>query len=178
MKKLFLMLTLVAVGVGATQCTKANQPKSLVTYFSASGVTRAAAVQLAEIIDADVWEIVPVESYTDADLDWRDSLSRSSLEMRNLDSRPAIKTTIENLDDYDTIYIGFPIWWNLAPTIINTFIESNDLSGKKVVLFATSGGSSIDNSSRELQAAYPDLTWGESRLLNEINPAEIELWVK
>ena len=184
MKKVFLMMTLVSIGFGATQCTCKTAPqqtqekKTLVTYFSASGVTKAAAEQLAQIIGADLYQIEPEEAYTEADLDWRDSLSRSSVEMRDLSSRPAIKGKVENLADYDKVYIGFPIWWYTAPTIINTFIEANDLTGKTVVLFATSGGSTIEKSCRDLEEAYPNLTWGEGRLLNNIDEEAIKEWAK
>lgn len=179
MKKNILMLALATIGLGATvQAQTPAQKKSLVTYFSASGVTRHAAQQLAEIIGADVYEIMPEVAYTDADLDWRNKESRSSVEMNDKTSRPAIKGNIENLAAYDTIYIGFPIWWNVAPTIINTFIEAHDFTGKTLVPFATSGSSTIDNSCKELRATYPDLKWKEGLLLNKIDKSIIEQWVK
>lgn len=179
MKKNILMLALATIGLGVTvQAQTPAQKKSLVTYFSASGVTRHAAQQLAEIIGADVYEIMPEVAYTDADLDWRNKESRSSVEMNDKTSRPAIKGNIENLAAYDTIYIGFPIWWNVAPTIINTFIEAHDFTGKTLVPFATSGSSAIDNSCKELRATYPDLKWKEGLLLNKIDKSIIEQWVK
>ena len=179
MKKIILMLTLAAIGLGAmTQAQTPAQKKSLVTYFSASGVTRHAAQQLAEIIGADLYEITPEVAYTDADLDWRNKESRSSVEMRDKTSRPAIKGHIENLAAYDTIYIGFPIWWNVAPTIINTFIEAHDLAGKTLAPFATSGSSSIDNSCKELRATYPNLRWRDGLLLNKIDKDAILHWVR
>lgn len=179
MKKLFLMMALVALGLGATQCTEAPQPqKTLVAYFSATGTTRAVAGQLAEIIGADLYEITPEAAYTAEDLDWRDSLSRSSVEMRDKRSRPAVKGTVADLSGYDTVYIGFPIWWYTAPTLINSFIEANDWDGQTLVPFATSGGSTIENACRELRETYPDLNWGEGRLLNEFDPAAIEAWTK
>ena len=150
--------------------------KTLVAYFSATGTTKKAAEQLAEIIGADLYEIEPEQPYTDADLDWHNDQSRSSVEMKDLSSRPAIKGIVENLADYDKVYIGFPIWWYTAPTIINTFIEKNDLKGKTLIPFATSGGSSIKRSCDDLKTSYPDLTWKEGKLLNDINKEEIEKW--
>ena len=148
-------------------------------YFSASGITRNAAKQLAEIIGADLYEITPEVAYTNADLDWRDKESRSYVEMHDKSSRPAIKGNVENMDTYDTVYIGFPIWWNVAPTIINTFIEANDFTGKTVVPFATSGSSTIENSCKELKATYPDLKWKDGRLLNSLeDKAAIKSWAR
>lgn len=180
---------LAVVVVATLSCTgqNQNQPKeqknssdmkTLVTYFSATGTTQKAAQQLAEIIGADLYEIEPETPYTDADLDWTNKQSRSSVEMKDLSSRPAIKGTVDNLDQYDTVYIGFPIWWYTAPTIINTFIEANDLKGKMLVPFATSGGSTIKKSCEDLKKTYPDLQWKEGKLLNSIDRAEIEAWVK
>ena len=117
--------------------------KKLVAYFSASGVTAKVAERLSESIGADLHEITPKVRYTDADLDWRDKTSRSSIEMTNPASRPEIERIRDNMQDYDTIYLGFPIWWYIAPTIINTFLESYDLTGKTIVPFATSGGSGM-----------------------------------
>ena len=152
--------------------------KTLVTYFSASGVTRNAAKQVADIIGADLFEITPEQLYTDADLDWRDKTSRSTIEMNDKTSRPAIKDggKVSNLDKYDVVYVGFPIWWYTAPTIINSFIEANDFTGKTIVPFATSGGSTIEKACKDLQAAYPDYRFGEGKLLNHIDKAEIEKW--
>ena len=152
--------------------------KTLVAYFSATGVTKGAAEKLAEVTGGDLYEIQPEVPYTDADLDWQDKQSRSSVEMADLSSRPAIKGKVENLDDYDTVFIGFPVWWYTAPTIINTFIEANDLKGKTVVPFCTSGGSSIKKSAEDLKKAYPDLNWKEGKLLNRISKEDLETWVK
>jgi len=117
--------------------------KTLVTYFSASGVTESVAKKLAEAANADLYEIKPEVPYTDADLNWNNRSSRSSVEMNDLSSRPALADKNADVSAYDTILLGFPIWWGLAPTIINTFLESYDFSGKKIVLFATSGGSGL-----------------------------------
>lgn len=140
--------------------------RTLVAYFSATGTTKRAAQQLAKEKDADLFEIAPAVPYTAADLDWRDKGSRSTLEMKDKSSRPAIKGTCANMADYDTVWIGFPVWWYTAPTIINTFIEAHDLSGKTICVFATSGGSGVSGSANDLKKAYPQYKWGESRLLN------------
>jgi putative NADPH-quinone reductase len=121
---------------------------------------------LAKEHNADLYEIVPEQLYTAADLDWRDKQSRSTIEMNDKTSRPAIKGRCENIADYDTVWIGFPIWWYTAPTIVNTFIEAHDLSGKTINVFATSGGSGVTGSYNDLKKAYPQYTWGESRLMN------------
>ena len=179
MKRFITMLALAAIGLGAVQCADAPQKKTLVAYFSATGTTRAVAEKLAAELGADLYEITPEVAYTADDLNWRDSLSRSSVEMRDKSSRPAVDGTVTNIDDYDTVYIGFPIWWNLAPTVINTFIESNDLTDKLLVVFATSGGSDVGNSWLELRAAYPNLKWAEAALLlNDFDPSQIELPAK
>ena len=154
-----------------------NTMKALVTYFSASGVTRNAANELAGIIGADLFEITPETLYTEADLDWQNKQSRSSVEMADKTSRPALKDGGKvDLANYDVVFVGFPIWWYTAPTIINTFIEANDFTGKTIVPFATSGGSNIKKSCEDLQAAYPDYKFGEGKLLNSIDKAEIEKW--
>ena len=140
--------------------------KTLVAYFSATGTTRAAAEQLAKEFNADLFEIAPEVPYTAADLDWRDKTSRSTLEMQDKSSRPAIKDICGQIADYDTVWIGFPVWWYTAPTIINTFIEAHDLSGKVLNVFATSGGSDVKDSYNDLRNAYPQYTWGDSRLMN------------
>ena len=140
--------------------------RTLVAYFSATGTTKRAAQQLAKEKDADLFEIAPAVPYTAADLDWRDKSSRSTLEMKDKSSRPAINGTCANMADYDTVWIGFPVWWYTAPTIINTFIEAHDLSGKTICVFATSGGSGVSGSANDLKKAYPQYKWGESRLLN------------
>ena len=140
--------------------------KTLVAYFSATGNTKAAAEKLVAEFNADIFEIAPEVPYTDADLNWRDKNSRSTLEMNDKNSRPAIKERCGNIADYDTVWIGFPVWWYTAPTIINTFIEAHDLGGKVLNVFATSGGSDVKDSYDNLKKAYPQYTWGESRLMN------------
>ena len=124
--------------------------KKLVAYFSASGTTAVLAKTLAEAVGADLFEITPAVPYTKADLNWTDRNSRSSVEMADSASRPAIAGTCANIADYDTVFIGFPIWWYVAPTIVNTFLESCDLTGKTVVPFATSGGSGMGSTNKAL----------------------------
>ena len=140
--------------------------KTLVVYFSATGTTKAAAQRLAKEHNADLCEITPEVPYIAADLDWRDKGSRSTLEMKDRSSRPAIKGRCENIAEYDIVWIGFPVWWYTAPTIVNTFIEAHDLSGKVLNVFATSGGSTVDGSYNDLKKAYPQYNWVESRLMN------------
>lgn len=140
--------------------------KTLVAYFSATGTTKAAAERLAKEKNADLFEIVPAQPYTSADLDWTNKQSRSSVEMKDKSSRPAIAATCDKMADYDTVWIGFPVWWYTAPTIINTFIEAHDLDGKTLCVFATSGGSNVNGSATDLKKAYPQYSWGESRLMN------------
>ena len=131
--------------------------KTLISYFSASGETRKVAQLIATTIQGDLFEIEPLTPYTDADLDWTNKMSRTSQEMNDKSFRPPIKNKVEKMEDYDTVIIGYPIWWFTAPTIINTFIEENPLENKKIYLFCTSGGSSIDKSVKELQEKYPSL---------------------
>lgn len=132
--------------------------RKLVAYFSASGVTAKLAEQLSEAIGADLHEIRAKEQYSQADLDWRNDKSRSSIEMKNKTFRPEIVDDKINISEYDTVFVGFPIWWYVAPTIINTFLESHDFSGKTVVVFATSGSSDFGNTINELKISLPDST--------------------
>lgn len=129
--------------------------KKLVAYFSASGVTAKVADMLADAVGADIYEIRPEVPYTKADLNWMDKKSRSTIEMNDKSIRPAIADKDAKIDQYDTIFIGFPIWWYVAPTIINTFLESYDFSGKKIILFATSGGSKFGKTVEELKVSVP-----------------------
>ena len=132
--------------------------KKLVAYFSASGVTAKVAENLSDALGADLFEIVPKVRYTKADLDWRDKTSRSTIEMNNPASRPEIETLRDNVADYDMIYVGFPIWWYVAPTIINTFLESYDLTSKTIIPFATSGGSGMGKTNEKLETSCPGAT--------------------
>lgn len=157
--------------------SKQSNHKVLVAYFSATGATARAAQKVAHATGGELYAITPAQSYTDADLDWNDKQSRSSVEMNDPKSRPAIKGKKENITDYDVVFIGYPIWWDLAPRIINTFIESHDLKGKTVVPFATSGSSSIANSAVTLKRTYPALDWKEGRLLNRADEKTIRTWI-
>ena len=140
--------------------------RKLVAYFSASGRTARVAEKLAAGIGADVYEIRPEVKYTKPDLDWMDSNSRSSVEMNDKSSRPAIITGDVDVSGYDTVYLGFPIWWYVAPTLINTFLEAYDFSGKKLVLFATSGGSGFGSTAAELQPSAPGAEITETKVLS------------
>ena len=140
--------------------------KKIVTYFSASGVTASKAKELSEEMKADLYEIVPETAYIEADLDWRDKNSRSSVEMKDLSSRPALKETDHDFSAYDVVWIGFPIWWYTAPTIINTFVETYDFTGKNIVLFATSGGSDITKAVDDFRKNYPALRIEKGVLMN------------
>ena len=155
---------------------KPANAKVLVAYFSATGNTARAARTLADATGGTLYEITPEKKYTGADLDWNDKQSRSSVEMHDKASRPAIKKDKLDIDGYDVVFIGFPIWWDEAPRVINTFIESHSLKGKVVVPFATSGGSSIDNSAACLKRSYPDIKWKEGKLLNGVDPSEMKEW--
>lgn len=153
--------------------------KVLVTYFSASGVTADAAETLARAAGADLYEIRPAQAYTKEDLDWNNKQSRSSLEMTDETFRPEMADNDSHAGDYDVVFIGFPIWWGVAPRVVNTFIESNDLTGKKIVIFATSGGSGIDYAINDMKKRYPQLAIAGGRLLSRKDTdAEMRNWVK
>ena len=141
--------------------------KILVSYFSATGATKDVAERLARVLDGDLFEIRPVKKYTDADLDWHDKNSRSTIEMEDKTSRPEIIEKVRNLADYETVVIGFPVWWYTCPTIINTFIEENDLKGKNIYVFVTSGSSSVDGSFNDLKTTYPDLNFVGGKRFSE-----------
>ena len=152
--------------------------KKLVVYFSAGGTTRKIAEMIAEATAADLYEIVPKQPYTKDDLNWMDKKSRSSVEMNDKKFRPEISNTDVQIDKYDEIILGFPIWWYVAPTIINTFLESYDFTGKKIVLFATSGGSGFGNTVSELKPSVSDAAIVEGKVFNKAAKQEIAEWVK
>ena len=154
--------------------------KKLTAYFSASGITANIAEMLADAADTDLFEIRPEIPYSAADLDWRNSKSRSSVEMKDKSSRPVIAEKCGNMDDYDTIFLGFPIWWYIAPTIINTFLESYDFSGKKIILFATSGGSGFGKTVENLKGSVSDSTViTEGRIFNgRITKDTLKAWAE
>ena len=137
--------------------------KALVTYFSASGTTRKVAEKIKTAIEGDIFEIEPVEKYTLRDLNWLNPKSRSSIEMKDKSSRPEVKNKVANLNEYDKVIIGFPVWWYTAPTIINTFIEENNLEGKRIYVFVTSGSSGCQGSFNDLKNAYSNLNFISAR---------------
>ena len=149
--------------------------KTLIAYFSASGVTARVAKDMANAIGADLYEIQPTEPYTSADLDWMDRKSRSTVEMNDPACRPAIGSPVEHMEQYDTVFVGFPIWWYVEPRIVDTFLESYDFSGKTLIPFATSGGSGISKAEKSLQAHCPKADWKKGQLLNGSGAAE---WAK
>ena len=154
-----------------------SNKKTLVAYFSATGITKGVATRLAQTMSADLYEIAPETPYTPADLDWRDKNSRSSVEMADKNSRPAVAGKVENMEQYDTVFVGFPIWWYIAPTIINTFLEQYDLAGKTVVPFFTSGGSGAGETLKYLMPSAPDANWVEPQNMNSLSDDELKALV-
>ena len=152
--------------------------KRLVAFFSASGNTKKIAEMIAEAGNSDLYEITPKVTYTKADLNWMDKKSRSSVEMNDKKFRPEIVDADIDINAYDEIILGFPIWWYVAPTIINTFLEAHDFSGKGIILFATSGGSGFGNTLKELQPSAPSALIKEGKLFNKATRQEINEWVK
>ena len=153
--------------------------KKLICYFSATGTTKTVAEQISQIVAAKLFEIEPTEEYTTEDLDWTNKNSRSSLEMADENSRPSVKEKIENLDEYSTIIIGFPVWWYKEPTIIDTFIEENNLTDKQVYIFVTSGGSSEAESFANLKAKYPNIKFQSAkRFSTKVMENEVLEWLK
>ena len=150
--------------------------KRLVAYFSASGVTAKVAENLADAIGADIFEIQPEVPYTKADLNWMDKKARTTIEMSDPTSRPAIAAKRDDIDEYDTIFVGFPIWWYVAPTIVNTFLESYNLKGKTIIPFATSGGSGMGKTVDELRKLCPNADWKAGKLINGVSDQEIAAW--
>ena len=153
--------------------------RKLVAFFSASGVTAKVAETLSETIGADLFAIEPKVPYTKADLDWMDKNSRSTLEMNDPSSRPAIARKRDNMDEYDTVFVGFPIWWYVAPTIINTFLESYELAGKTIIPFATSGGSGMGKTNEKLLPSCKGAKLMEGKVLKaKVNVDEVATWVE
>lgn len=152
--------------------------KTLIAYFSCSGRTKSVAHEIAKIIDGDLFEIVPVELYNSEDLDWTNDNSRTSIEMKDENCRPQIKNLPNNIFEYDKIYLGFPVWWYREPSIIDTFIEQNDLVGKEIYIFVTSGSSTYEGSLKHLKEKYTDLNFVDGRTLNNASENEIKKWIK
>lgn len=181
----FLLILLSVVGMATATFAQQKQnmnnkqsnQKVLVAYFSATGTTARAAEKVARTTGGELYAITPAQPYTDADLNWNDKRSRSSVEMNDQKSRPALGGKRLDVSDYDIVFIGYPIWWDLAPRIINTFIENHALKGKTVIPFATSGSSSIANSAATLKRTYPALNWKEGKLLNRTDEKTIRTWI-
>ncbi len=153
--------------------------KILVAYFSASGVTKNAAEKLAKAANADLFEIKPVRPYTDADLNWMDKKSRSTIEMNDLSSRPEIANKCENMGSFDVVFVGFPIWWYVEPRIIDTFLESYDFSGKTVIPFATSGGSGLGKTAENFKKILgANVTINDGKMLTRASETVVSDWVK
>lgn len=184
---LLVVIGLLIIGAGVVfaltnrQEIKSNMDtKTLVAYFSATGTTKQVAQNLAKATGADLYEIKPLKPYTSADLNWHDSNSRSSVEMNNPKSRPEIVTDNFSADKYDTIYLGFPIWWGTAPKVVHTFLEKYDFSGKKIIIFATSGSSGLGDTANNLKSSVSTSTKIiEGKVLNG-NPSvdELKQWVE
>ena len=175
-KKLVSLMAIVAMCT--TVYAQKGEGKVLVAYFSATGTTEDVAEKIAAVTGGELHKIAPEQAYTDADLDWNNRQSRSSVEMNDPKSRPALKEKKANMANYDVVYIGFPIWWGVAPHIVNTFIESHDLKGKTLIPFATSGGSGISQAVAALRKAYPDLNWQDGKLLNRADERTIRAWIE
>lgn len=188
MKKILLTIAAMAMVIAScaqnkksqqnTNTQEEKQMKTLVAYFSATGTTKALAEKVAKVTGGDLYEIKPEVTYTSADLDWRVKTSRSSVEMADKNSRPAMVKDLEGAENYDKVFIGFPVWWYTAPTIINTFLEAYDFSGKNVVFFATSGGSTIDKANAQFKEQYPAIKWTAGKVLNRASEADVKAWVE
>ena len=177
MKRILIAAAALLLTLTACAQNSKKEMKTLVAYFSATGTTEAVAKDLADVAGATLYEIKPEVKYTAADLDWRNKQSRSSVEMADKSSRPAIVKDLEDADSYDVIYIGFPIWWYTAPTIINTFIETYGFAGKTVIFFATSGSSDIAGADKQFHAQYPAINWKTGKLLNNASRKLLQDWV-
>lgn len=158
--------------------TKNNENKTLVAYFSAQGHTKAAAEKVAAATGGDLFQIQPEQPYTEEDLDgWNDS-ARGTRESKDRTTRPGIANKVENFEQYDTIYLGFPIWWYTAPTIINTFLESHNTDGKVIIPFATSGGSEYGDTEKDLRVSAPKAKFKPGKVLNDMDEAQVKAWAE
>lgn len=183
MKK--LMTFVLAMAALLTACNgkaqsageQKNKGKVLVAYFSCTGNTQKAAEAISKATGATLYRITPKQPYTDADLDWQNANSRSSVEMKDPKSRPELADLKADVEAYDTIFVGYPIWWGVCPTIVNTFFEAYDFKGKKVIPFATSGSSSIDRSETALHALYKDIRWGKGLRVTG-DAQELDRWLE
>lgn len=176
---------LVACAVSISACASKSTSKDsddgnriLVAYFSAQGHTKALAEKIAEATGGELFEIEPVEPYTEEDLDGWNESARGTRESKDRTTRPAVKNKIENIEKYDTIYLGFPIWWYTAPTIINTFLESYNTDGKVIIPFATSGGSEIGETEKDLKVSAPKAVFRPGKVINDATQEQVSEWVK
>ena len=182
--KRFLTIIAAVLLMFSTACAQKKeskemkQEKVLVAYFSATGTTERVAKMIASATGGELMRIQPKEEYSAADLDWTDRASRCCRENDNLAARPEIVKTKENIDGYDVVYLGFPNWWNMAPRIVNTFVETYGLKGVTVIPFSTSGGSGIENSVKQLRKAYPDVDFSDGRMLNGVSQEDVDNWVR
>lgn len=156
---------------------KATEPKILVAYFSAQGHTKAVAEKITSVTGGDLFEITPVNIYTEEDLDGWNESARGTRESKDRSTRPEVKNRVENFEKYDTIYLGFPIWWFTAPTIVNTFLEQYDTSGKTIIPFATSGGSEYGDTEKDLRVSAPNAIFKPGKVLNGMNEQQIKNWI-
>lgn len=171
-----LMLTAVA-SFASCSPKKAAEPKILVAYFSAQGHTKAVAEKIASVTGGDIFEIVPVNIYTEEDLDGWNESARGTRESKDRNTRPEIKNKLEDFEKYDTVYLGFPIWWFTAPTIINTFLEQYDTDGKTIIPFATSGGSEYGDTEKDLRVSAPKAIFKPGKVLNGMDEQQIKNWI-
>lgn len=172
-----IIMSLLTFGNSLSAQTTKNSKKILVAYFSCTGTTEKVAEAIAETTDGKLYRITPAKAYTSADLDWQNKKSRSSAEMADNKSRPALGGETIDLKDYDVVFLGYPIWWDLCPRPVNTFLEKYDFSGKTIIPFATSGGSSIANSVKQLKKLYPKDVWKDGRLCNG-STKQAAVWAK
>lgn len=172
-----IIMGLFSLGNSLSAQTAERNKKILVAYFSCTGTTEKVAEAIANESGGKLYKITPAEAYTSSDLDWQNKKSRSSVEMADEKSRPALGGEIIDLKDYDMVFLGYPIWWNLCPRQVNTFLEKYDFSGKTVIPFATSGGSSITNSVKQFKKLYPKTVWKDGKLLNG-GAKQAEVWAK
>lgn len=156
---------------------KATEPKILVAYFSAQGHTKAVAEKIASVTGGDIFEIVPVNPYTEEDLDGWNESARGTRESKDRSTRPEVKNKLEDFEKYDTVYLGFPIWWFTAPTIINTFLEQYDTDGKTIIPFATSGGSEYGDTEKDLRVSAPKAIFKPGKVLNGMDEQQIKKWI-
>lgn len=156
---------------------KATEPKILVAYFSAQGHTKAVVEEIASVTGGDIFEIVPVNIYTEEDLDGWNESARGIRESKDRSTRPEVKNKLEDFEKYDTVYLGFPIWWFTAPTIINTFLEQYDTDGKTIIPFATSGGSEYGDTEKYLRVSAPKAIFKPGKVLNGMDERQIKNWI-